>query len=200
MDLFSFSDQILLNLEDASIEYYPTFYSTETADELFHTIINETSWQQDQITVYGKTYNQPRLTAFYSNTKNALEYSNIKMNPHPFSESLITIKNKIEKEMKKEFNSCLLNLYRDGKDSNGWHADNEKQLGENPIIASLSLGSERYFHLKHRTKPHIKHKIVLKHGSVLVMKEETQHFWLHQIPKTKKEIGKRINLTFRYIK
>ena len=102
--------------------------------------------------------------------------------------------------MKKEFNSCLLNLYRDGNDSNGWHADNEKQLGKNPIIASLSLGSERYFHLKHRTKPHLKHKIVLKHGSVLVMKEETQHFWLHQIPKTKKEIGKRINLTFRYIK
>ena len=200
MDLFSFSNQITLNLEDASIVLYPTFYTAKDASNLFQTILKETPWQQDQITVYGKTYNQPRLTAFYSNTKNALEYSNIKMDPHPFSDCLTSIKNKIEKEVNTEFNSCLLNLYRDGNDSNGWHADNEKQLGINPVIASLSLGAERFFHLKHKTKPHLKHKLILKHGSLLVMKEETQHFWLHQIPKTKKQIGKRINLTFRYIK
>ena len=200
MALFSFSDPISLNLEDASIVYYPVFYSEKSADNLFQTVLNKTPWQQDLITVYGKTYNQPRLTAFYSNTKNALEYSNIKMDPHPFSDCLTSIKNKIEKEVNTEFNSCLLNLYRDGNDSNGWHADNEKQLGINPVIASLSLGAERFFHLKHKTKPHLKHKLVLKHGSLLVMKEETQHFWLHQIPKTKKQIGKRINLTFRYIK
>jgi alkylated DNA repair dioxygenase AlkB len=200
MALFSFSDPISLNLEDASIVYYPVFYSEKSADNLFQTVLNKTPWQQDLITVYGKTYNQPRLTAFYSNTKNALEYSNIKMDPHPFSDCLTSIKNKIEKEVNTEFNSCLLNLYRDGNDSNGWHADNEKQLGINPVIASLSLGAERFFHLKHKTKPHLKHKLILKHGSLLVMKEETQHFWLHQIPKTKKQIGKRINLTFRYIK
>jgi len=200
MALFSFSDPISLNLEDASIVYYPVFYSEKSADNLFQTVLNKTPWQQDLITVYGKTYNQPRLTAFYSNTKNALEYSNIKMDPHPFSDCLTSIKNKIEKEVNTEFNSCLLNLYRDGNDSNGWHADNEKQLGINPVIASLSLGAERFFHLKHKTKPHLKHKLVLKHGSLLLMKEETQHFWLHQIPKTKKQIGKRINLTFRYIK
>jgi len=200
MALFSFSDPISLNLEDASIVYYPVFYSEKSADNLFQTVLNKTPWQQDLITVYGKTYNQPRLTAFYSNTKNALEYSNIKMDPHPFSDCLTSIKNKIEKEVNTEFNSCLLNLYRDGNDSNGWHEDNEKQLGINPVIASLSLGAERFFHLKHKTKPHLKHKLILKHGSLLVMKEETQHFWLHQIPKTKKQIGKRINLTFRYIK
>ena len=200
MALFSFSDPISLNLEDASIVYYPVFYSEKSADNLFQTVLNKTPWQQDLITVYGKTYNQPRLTAFYSNTKNALEYSNIKMDPHKFSDCITSIKNKIEKEVNTEFNSCLLNLYRDGNDSNGWHADNEKQLGINPVIASLSLGAERFFHLKHKTKPHLKHKLILKHGSLLVMKEETQHFWLHQIPKTKKQIGKRINLTFRYIK
>ena len=112
MDLFSFSDEITLNLEDASIVLYPNFYTAKNAINLFQTILKETPWQQDQITVYGKTYNQPRLTAFYSNTKNALEYSNIKMNPHPFTTYLTTVKNKIEKEVNTKFNSCLLNLYR----------------------------------------------------------------------------------------
>ena len=148
----------------------------------------------------GKTYNQPRLTAFYSEINQALEYSNIVMNPHAFTKCLKTIKIDIEKAINKTFNSCLLNLYRDGNDSNGWHSDNEKQLGKNPIIASLSLGEERYFHLKHRTKKQLKYKLLLEHGSLLIMKDKTQHYWLHQIPKTKKKIEKRINLTFRYIK
>ena len=102
MALFSFSDPISLNLEDASIVYYPVFYSEKSADNLFQTVLNKTPWQQDLITVYGKTYNQPRLTAFYSNTKNALEYSNIKMDPHPFSDCLTSIKNKIEKEVNRD--------------------------------------------------------------------------------------------------
>jgi alkylated DNA repair dioxygenase AlkB len=90
-------------------------------------------------------------------------------------------------------------LYRDGKDSNGWHADNEKELGENPTIASLSFGTERAFHLQHNTEKTLKHKIILEHGSLLVMKGTTQHYWKHQIPKTAKKIGNRINLTFRNI-
>jgi alkylated DNA repair dioxygenase AlkB len=90
-------------------------------------------------------------------------------------------------------------LYRDGKDSNGWHADNEKELGKNPVIASLSFGAERTFHLQHNTEKTLKHKIILEHGSLLVMKGTTQHYWKHQIPKTAKEIGNRINLTFRNI-
>jgi alkylated DNA repair dioxygenase AlkB len=94
----------------------------------------------------------------------------------------------------------LLNLYRDGKDSNGWHADNEKELGRNPIIASLSLGAPRVFHLKHNSINEMRQRIVLENGSLLLMKGETQHFWKHQIPKTAQEIGPRINLTFRTIK
>jgi alkylated DNA repair dioxygenase AlkB len=90
-------------------------------------------------------------------------------------------------------------LYRDGKDSNGWHADNEKELGTNPIIASMSFGAERYFHLQHNNDKNLKLKILLEHGSLLVMKGTTQHFWKHQIPKTAKPIGSRINLTFRSI-
>lgn len=199
MDLFNISDSIILKLEDASIQYFPKFYNLNQADKAYKTILAETPWQLDKIKVFGKTYNQPRLTAFYSNTKSVLAYSNIKMEPHTFTKWLTALKNDIEKEINIAFNSCLLNLYRDGNDSNGWHSDNEKQLGKNPVIASLSLGQERYFYLKHRSKP-LRHKLLLEHGSLLVMKDETQHYWLHQIPKTKKNIGKRINLTFRFIK
>ena len=99
----------------------------------------------------------------------------------------------------REFSSVLLNLYRDGSDSNGWHADNEKELGTNPAIASLSLGAERKFNIKHRRLKTEKHQLVLEHGSLLLMKGEMQHHWLHQIAKTKKEVGPRINLTFRKI-
>jgi len=98
------------------------------------------------------------------------------------------------------FTSCLLNLYRDGKDSNGWHADDEKALGKNPIIASISLGQERFFHLKHKSVKELKHKLILEHGSLLLMKGKTQHRWYHQIPKTTKPINERINITFRVIK
>ena len=122
------------------------------------------------------------------------------LNQQPFNPTLNAIKSKIEKATQLTFSSCLLNLYRDGQDSNGWHSDDEKELGENPVIASVSLGAERLFHLKHKKVKTLKHKLILNNGSLLVMKGETQLHWLHQIPKTKKIIDKRINLTFRLIK
>lgn len=200
MALFPDSEFVDLNLQDATIYYYPNFLSLEKADMYFQYFLNHTKWQHDKITVFGKTYDQPRLTAFYSENKQPLKYSNIVMQPHSFKNEILDLKNNIEIITQSKFNCCLLNLYRDGRDSNGWHADNETQLGKNPVIGSLTLGAERYFHLKHRTNKQLKHKILLKHGSLLLMKAKTQHFWLHQIPKTKKQIEKRINLTFRYIK
>jgi len=122
------------------------------------------------------------------------------MHPNTFSKELKDIKIKVEQQCNFEFTSCLANLYRHGQDSNGWHADNEKELGVNPIIASLSLGEERFFHLKHRNDKNLKQKLLLQNGSLLIMKGETQHHWLHQIAKTKKKIEPRINLTFRQIK
>ncbi|WP_317045176.1 alpha-ketoglutarate-dependent dioxygenase AlkB family protein [Arenibacter amylolyticus] len=122
------------------------------------------------------------------------------MKPHTFTPLLLELKNSLHKSLNIQFTSCLLNLYRDGKDSNGWHADDEKELGKNPIIASISLGQERYFHLKHRKNKDVKHKLLLQHGSLLLMKGETQHHWLHQVPKTTKAQHQRINLTFRIIK
>lgn len=195
-----FKEEINLNLPDSDIWYYPNFFTTDEANHYFNYLKKDTPWQQDDITVFGKTYPQPRLTALYGNNGKPYSYSNITMQPHEFSEELQTMKERIEITAQTKFTTCLLNLYRDGKDSNGWHADNEKELGINPVIASVTLGQERFFHLKHRTDKSLKHKILLEHGSLLLMKGETQHHWLHQIPKTAKPIQERINLTFRVIK
>ena len=119
------------------------------------------------------------------------------MIPLEMTPDLIYLMSQIKKINNTNFNTVLLNLYRDGSDSNGWHADNEKELGKNPVIASLSLGESRYFHLKHRTKKNQRFKIKLDHGSLLIMSGLMQHKWLHMIPKTKKILGERINLTYR---
>ncbi len=193
------NSKIDLNLPDSSIVYYPEFFSLKESNNYFKSLLETVKWQQDDITVFGKTYKQPRLTAMYANNNESYSYSNITMTPHVFTKELMDIKTKVETIININFTTCLLNLYRNGQDSNGWHADNEKELGTNPIIASVSFGAERMFKLKHRQDKSLKKDLVLQHGSLLIMKDETQHKWLHQIPKTKKEVGKRINLTFRFI-
>ncbi len=194
-----FNQKIDLNLPDSSIIYYPELFSLEESNSYFKSLLKTISWQQDDITVFGKTYAQPRLTALYANNKESYSYSNITMIPHVFTKELLDIKTKVETVVNTNFTTCLLNLYRTGQDSNGWHTDNEKELGTNPIIASVSFGAERLFKLKHRQNKNFKKDLVLQHGSLLLMQGETQHHWLHQIPKTRKEVGKRINLTFRFI-
>ena len=194
------SEPVVLDLPDADIIYYPKFFDKEQSDLIYTELLQDIAWQQDNITIFGKTHPQPRLTALYGNEGKPYSYSNIKMQPHPWNSLLQKIKYYIEETTGWQFTTVLLNQYRDGKDSNGWHADNEKELGTNPIIASLSFGSERVFQLKHNTIADAKKSIVLEHGSLLLMKGSTQHFWKHQIPKTAKPIGTRINLTFRSIK
>ena len=193
-------EKITFNIPDADIEYYPNFFDSNRANELFEKLKNEIPWQQDNITVYGKTHPQPRLTALFGNEGNPYSYSNIVMQPNAWNPLLLFIKNEIEEIRKENFTTVLLNYYRNGKDSNGWHADNEKELGRNPVIASVSFGAERFFHLQHNSIKEQKLKIILEHGSLLIMNGSTQHFWKHQIPKTTKAIGPRINLTFRIIK
>ncbi len=194
------SEPLILDLPDAEIIYYSQFFDKEQADQIYAELLQEIAWQQDNITVFGKTHPQPRLTALYGNEGKPYSYSNITMQPNPWNTLLQKIKYLIEATTECQFTTVLLNQYRDGKDSNGWHADNEKELGTNPIIASLSFGAERVFQLKHNTIADAKKSIVLEHGSLLLMKGSTQHFWKHQIPKTAKPIGNRINLTFRSIK
>ena len=152
------------------------------------------------IKVFGKTHQQPRLTALFGNEGRPYSYSSIVMQPNAWNPLLLFIKNEIEEICQENFTTVLLNYYRDGKDGNGWHADNEKELGRNPVIASVSFGVERSFHLQHNSIKEQKLKITLEQGSLLIMKGTTQHFWKHQIPKTTKGIGPRINLTFRIIK
>ncbi len=196
MNLFSEAKQHFKRPQ-AELIYVPQFFSKAEADRLLQQLKIEIPWQQDDITVFGKTYKQPRLTALYGTTQKPYSYSNITMHPKPLTETLDTIKTKVETFSATPFNTILANLYRDGNDSNGWHSDNEKELGINPVIASLSFGAERPFHFKHKTIKTERHKLVLEHGSLLLMKGEMQHFWRHQIAKTKQPITERINLTFR---
>ena len=193
-------EKIVFNVPDAEIEYFPNFFESNLSDDFFEKLKNEIPWQQDKITVYGKTHQQPRLTALFGNEGMPYSYSNIKMQPHHWTLPLQKIKSHIENVVGTNFTTVLLNRYRNGQDSNGWHADNEKELGTNPVIASISFGAERSFYLKHNTIQEQKLKITLEHGSLLLMRGTTQHFWKHQIPKTTKPIGERINLTFRVIK
>ena len=194
------SEEIKLNLPDSDISYFPNFFSEVEALAFYNSILNETNWQQDDITLFGKTYAQPRLTALFANNKKPYSYSNITMHPNAFTETILKIKIKIETITKERFTTCLANLYRDGNDSNGWHADDEKELGINPVIASVTFGAARYFNLKHKNNKTLKQKLLLENGSLLLMQGETQHQWLHQIAKTKKEVTPRINLTFRIIR
>jgi len=187
------------NLPNAKIVYIPVFFNKPEADHLYAALLDEVEWQQDYIKMFGKTHAVPRLQAFYGDSGYHYSYSNIKLATKQWTHNLLKVKEKIEIYNEHLFNSVLINLYRDGKDSNGWHADDEASLGKNPVIASLSLGGSRSFHLKNKNDKTIKQKIELTHGSLLLMKGSTQHFYQHQIAKTTKKVEKRINLTFRKI-
>ena len=200
MDSLFQSEPIVLHLQDAEIIYFAHFFDKKEADAIFRQLAKDIPWQQDDIQVFGKIHPQPRLTALFGNEGKPYSYSNIKMQPYPWTLLLQKIKSYVESVSDTNFTTVLLNQYRDGKDSNGWHADNEKELGSNPVIASVSFGAERIFQLKHNSISGLKQNIILEHGSLLLMKGTTQHFWKHQIPKTSKPIGPRINLTFRVIK
>lgn len=199
MDLFP-DAPICFELPHAEVLYYPSFFYPQTADDWFTQLQQQTPWQQDSITIFGQKHAQPRLTALFGNQDKSYSYSGIMMQPHNWTPLLAQIREAVESICGTGFTSVLLNYYRDGRDSNGWHADNEKELGHNPVIASVSLGAERFFHLRSNADKTLTKKLLLQHGSLLVMRGETQHFWKHQIPKTAKPVGPRINLTFRVIK
>nr|WP_314839872.1 alpha-ketoglutarate-dependent dioxygenase AlkB [uncultured Flavobacterium sp.] len=198
--LFENQEQpVQFQVPDADISYYPSFFDLATANEIFHSLVQDIPWQQDDIRVFGKVHPQPRLTALYGNEGKPYSYSNITMQPHPWNPLLQKLKIQVEAASNTIFSTVLLNQYRDGKDSNGWHADNEKELGINPTIASLSFGATRNFQMKHNHLKDQKLNLLLEHGSLLLMKGSTQHYWKHQIPKTAKPTEPRINLTFRVI-
>ena len=187
-------------LPDADIRYIHDFVSHDLSVEYMGQLLSEVAWQQNKIKMFGKIYDEPRLTAWYGDEGLAYKYSGILLEPTPWSDLLAVLKSKVNEAAGTEFNSALLNYYRGGQDSMGYHQDNEPELGTNPIIASLTFGAERIFQLKHITDKSLKRKdIPLKSGSLLIMAGATQHHWKHQIPKTKKPMGPRLNITFRVI-
>lgn len=190
-----------LDMPEGDVLVIPGFFSKVQSDEYFTQLLANISWQQDKIKFYGKEMPIPRLTAWYGETDKPYTYSGIPMSPHPWTPELLAIKQAIEKMAAVSFSSVLLNLYRDGRDSVSWHSDDEKELGENPTIASISLGDTRIFQFKHRYNKDLpKIDVPLTHGSLVLMQGPTQHYWQHQIPKTAKPLKERINLTFRVIK
>ncbi|MCG8671996.1 MAG: alpha-ketoglutarate-dependent dioxygenase AlkB [Pseudomonadales bacterium] len=182
------------------LQFYRGFLNPDRAASLFKTLQKDVPWRQDRIRIAGKEIPIPRLQAWFGNIDAQYGYSGIALTPIPFSPTLSEIKNAIEATCGDNFNSLLANYYRDGQDSVSWHADDETELGTNPVIASLSLGETRRFSLKHKhDKSFDTLHLDLHQGDLLIMAGETQHHWLHQVAKTKKTREPRINLTFRKI-
>lgn len=192
------ADAEILPLPDAEVRLWHQIDLGLTDTELLQRLIDETAWRQDQITVYGKPYLQPRLSAWYGDM--SYRYSGITLEPQPWTALLADLKTRVEVLTALEFNSVLLNYYRDQNDSMGMHSDDERELGPLPAIASLSLGEERSFLLKHKTRRDLPtQKLPLPSGSLLLMQGETQQHWRHGIAKQRRHCGARINLTFRKV-
>ena len=189
---------ITREVQNGTLIYYESFLSQVEAGLIFKYFKETLPFHQGTITLFGKTHAIPRLEAFFATENKTYTYSGKTLQTHPFTTELLALKSKIEAISLEKFNCVLVNLYRNGQDSNGWHADNEPELGKNPVIASLSLGATRRFDLRHNLTNE-KISFDLTNGSLLLMKGEMQHFWKHQIAKTKKVNAPRINLTFRHL-
>jgi alkylated DNA repair dioxygenase AlkB len=189
----------LLPMPDAEVTFYPDFFGADESEQLFQQLVDSIQWKQESARFGGKAVPLPRLTAWYGDAGKTYRYSGITVEPISWTPLLLSIKNRVEAAANTTFNSVLLNFYRGERDSVAWHSDDEPELGQNPVIASVSFGATRKFQFKHKTNPDLRTAVDLTPGSLLIMAGATQHFWKHQIPKTTKPIGPRINLTFRVI-
>ena len=188
------------DMPEADITYYPACFTATESNELLRTLIETIAWRQETISLFGKAVQQPRLTAWYGDEGALYTYSNLTNHPLQWIPELLAIKQRCEEIAHASFNSVLLNYYRDGQDSMGWHQDNEPELGDHPVIVSVNFGATRRFQLRHKRRKDLATiTIELEHGSLLLMQGTTQQFWKHQVPKTAQPVGARINLTFRFI-
>ncbi len=185
--------------KDGEVYFHPGLFSEFESQILFNSLCDSIEWKQEEIKIFGKWVKQPRLSAWYGELNKEYSYSGITLKAKPWNQPLLAIKNKIQLAINYEFNSCLLNFYRNGQDSMGWHRDNEKELGRRPVICSVSLGTSRIFRMQHIKEKKSKVSIDLPSGSCLLMRGDAQQFWKHAIPKQPKCSKARINLTFRKI-
>jgi alkylated DNA repair dioxygenase AlkB len=189
-----------IDLPDGELVFLPRADLGGDPDTLFDLLRAEIAWREEQITLFGRRYWQPRLLAWYGDAGASYRYSGKLHEPLPWSPHLLALRDRVEHLADARFNSVLANLYRDHNDSMGLHADDEPELGERPVIASLSLGEERVFRLKHRSRRDLRPlRLALPSGSLLIMRGDTQRYWKHEVPKSRHPCGPRINLTFRLV-
>ena len=188
------------HLGDADIREYPCAFSEEESSKILLSLMRQIPWQQDALWIAGKKRPIPRLQCWMGDQGASYQYSRLKLTPTPWNTIVLNLRRYLKSLTGLDFNSVLLNYYRDGRDSVAWHADDEPELGPKPIIASVSFGAERMFELKHKVNVELpKYKIRLRNGSILLMGNTLQNNWVHQLPKIKNSKDPRINLTFRNI-
>ncbi|HEY5716911.1 MAG TPA: alpha-ketoglutarate-dependent dioxygenase AlkB [Motiliproteus sp.] len=185
--------------DEGLLWWSPEFIPAAECGALLHCLQQEIPWREDQITLFGRPVAIPRLQAWLGDPGSHYRYSGLSLEPTSWTPTCLVLKQRIEAALDTTFNSVLINLYRDGNDSVGWHADAEPELGQNPVIASLSLGAERRFCVRHRRDKRRQLELRLPSGSLLLMAGALQHHWLHALPKTRQTLGPRINLSYRQI-
>lgn len=197
MDLFN-KPQTNLLPKDGVVQYYGSVISTEKANHFMEALLNSIEWKNDEVVIYGKRIVTKRKMAWYGDRPFEYKYSNISRTALIWTNELLELKGIVESISNENYNSCLLNLYHDGNEGMGWHSDDEKDLKKDGAIASLSFGAERKFAFKHKQDKQSLY-LILEHGSLLLMKDQVQSHWLHSLPKSRKVLKPRINLTFRTI-
>ena len=193
------TDYLRLEMLEGEARLWPSALRPDEAGELFAELRRTIDWQQESILMFGRRVLVPRLVAWHGDPGTSYTYSGTLHQPLPWTSPLARIRDRVSELSCARFNAVLLNLYRDGRDGMGWHADDEPELGRNPVIASVSLGATRRFCLRHRRRKDLKVDVPLPHGSLLCMSGATQHHWVHALPKTRRPVGERINLTFRLV-
>ena len=185
------------DLPDADVRYAPQWLARDAADALFVALRDGLAWERHRIRLFGREVEAPRLSCWIGDAGATYTYSRTRYEPRPWPDALHAIRERLRTECGADFNGVLANLYRNGNDSMGWHADDEPELGTRPLIASLSLGATRRFAIRHRNNAAPRRDFELAHGSLLLMDGATQSRYLHALPKTARAVGARINLTFR---
>lgn len=187
-------------LPDADISYDPGFLDPRAADRLLEWSLAHIRWDHHVIRIFGRDVPTPRRSAWFGDPDARYTYSGLALDPRPWPPALAAVRDEVASVCSTPFNAVLANLYRDGADSMGWHADDEPELGRDPTIASLSVGGVRRFTMRHAFRREVDRlALELGHGSLLVMAGCTQHHWRHALPKTRRPVAPRVNLTFRLV-
>lgn len=200
MELFDlgFDHRINILPKDGQVNYYGKIFNPHEAEQYLGALLRDIDWRNDEALLYGKHYITKRKVAWYGDKDFSYTYSNKTKQALAWTSVLLHLKATVEEKTGESYNSCLLNLYHNGEEGMAWHSDDEKDLKKNGVIASLSFGAERKFAFKHKQSQEVV-SLILQHGSLLVMKDETQTHWLHRLPPSKKIHAPRVNLTFRTI-